>query len=101
MLNGPVSRLTLLDLTTAFDTIDHSIVLHRTEHAFGIQKLTLSFFQSYLTEREQTVANPSTLRYGVPQGSFLGPILFLPYTQLLSQIIERHSVSHSEFADDS
>jgi len=96
MLNGPVSRLTLLDLTAAFDTIDRNIVLHRIEHAFGIQKFALSFFLSYLTEREQTVTNPSTLRYGVHQGSFVGPILFLPYTQPLSQIIEKHSVSHSD-----
>ncbi|WP_419607217.1 reverse transcriptase domain-containing protein, partial [Thiolapillus sp.] len=46
-------------------------------------------------------SNPSTLLHGVPQGSVLGPILFLLYTQPLSQIIDRHSISHSEFADDS
>ena len=46
-------------------------------------------------------SNPSSLLRGVPQGSVLGPILFLLYTQPLSQIINRHSVSHSEFADDS
>ena len=46
-------------------------------------------------------SNPSTLLRGVPQGSVLSPILFLLYTQALSQIIDRHSVSHSKFADDS
>ena len=46
-------------------------------------------------------SKPSTLLHGVPQGSVFGPILFLFYTQPLSQIIDRHSVSHSEFADDS
>ena len=66
--DGQVSLLTLLDFSTAFDTIDHSILLHRLKHAFGIQKSALSFFQSYLTERQQTVSisgyssNPSTLR---------------------------------------
>ena len=105
--DGQVSLHTLLDLSAAFDTIDHSILLHRLEHAYGIQKSPLSFFPSYLTEREQTVSisgyslNPSTPRYGVPQGSVLGPILFLLYTPPVLQITDRHSVSHSEFADDS
>ena len=93
--DGQVSLLTLLDFSTAFDTTDHSILLHRLKHAFGVQKSALSFFRSYLSERQQTVSNssyssnPSTLRYGVPQGSVLGPILFLLYTQPLSQIIDR------------
>ena len=73
--NGQVSLLTLLDLSAAFDAINHSILLHRLEHALSIQKSALSFFRSYLTERQQTVSisgyssNPSTLCYGVPQGS--------------------------------
>ena len=46
-------------------------------------------------------SNPSTLLHGIPQGLVLGPILFLLHTQPLSQIIDRHSLSHSEFADDS
>ena len=46
-------------------------------------------------------SNPSTLLHGVPQGSVLGSILFLLHTQPLSHIIDRHSISHSEFADDS
>ena len=96
--DGQVSLLTLLDLCAAFDTTDH-ILLHRLEHAFSTQKSALLFFRSYLTERQQTVSmsgyssNPSTLRYGVPQGSILGPVLFLLYTPPLSQITDRHSVS--------
>ena len=102
-----MSLLTLLDLSAAFDTIDHDILFHRLEHAFGIQNSAFAFFRSYLTKRKQMVSisgyssTPSTLLHGVPQGSVLGPILFLLYTQTLSQIIDRHSVSHSEFADDS
>ena len=105
--DGQVSLLTLLDLSAAFHIIDQDILFHRLEHVFGIQNSALAFFRSYLTERKQMVfisgysSNPSTLLHGVPQGSVLGPILFLLYTQLLSQIIDRHSVSHSEFAEDS
>ena len=81
--DGQVSLLTLLDLSAAFDTIDHDILLHRLEHVFGIQNSALSFLRSYLTERKQTVpisgysSNSSTLLHGLPQGSVLGPILFL------------------------
>ncbi|WP_308339768.1 reverse transcriptase domain-containing protein, partial [Thiolapillus sp.] len=73
--DGQVSLLTLLDLSAAFDTIDHDILFHRLEHVFGIQNSALSFFRSYLTERKQMVSisgyssNPSTLLHGVPQGS--------------------------------
>ena len=92
--NGQVSLLTLLDLSAAFYTTDHSVLLHRLIHAFSIQKSALPFFRSYLTERQQTVSisgyisNSSTHCYDVPQGSVLSPILFLLYTQPLSQIID-------------
>ena len=76
----------------------HDILLHRLEHVFGIHSSALSLFQSYLTERKQMESisgygsNPSALLNGVPQGSVLGPILFLPYTKAVSQIIDRHLV---------
>ena len=87
---GQVSLLNLLDLSAAFDTIDHDILLHRLENVFGIQNSALSFFISYFTERKQMVSissyspNPFTRLHGVPQGSVLGPIPFLLYTQPLS-----------------
>jgi hypothetical protein len=101
-----VSILTLLDLSAAFDTIDHTILVNRLKIVFGIHDLALSFFESYLTDRKQTVlisgysSDPAPLSCGVPQGSVLGPLLFLLYTQPLAHIIEHHSVSHAEFADD-
>ena len=102
--DGKVSDLTLLDLSAAFDTIYHNILLYRQEHAFGITGTALSWIRLYLSDRDhQTVvvnglkSEPLRLLYGVPQGSVLGPILFvLP----LDDIFDRHSVCHHSFADD-
>ena len=66
----------------------------------------LSFFESYLKDREQVVSvlgfesSSSTLSCGVPQGSVLGPVLFILYAQPLSDIVERHSFSYHMYADD-
>ena len=85
---GKLSVLVLLDLSAAFDTIDHDILLHRLQHVFGIQGTVLSWFRSYLTKRFQIVSTQGThsdqieLCCGVPQGSVPRPILFILYTQL-------------------
>ena len=105
--SGSVSILTLQDLSAAFDTIDYSILLTRLDSTFGIRDLALSFFRSYLRDRTQIVtvngikSSPSLLTCGVPLGSVLGPILFILYTQPLSDVISHHSVSHHMFGDDS
>ena len=101
-----VSLLTLLDLSSTVDTIDHDILLDRLNYLYGISGTCLSWFRSYLSNRRQSVAianriSPTKeLNYGVPQGSILGPILFFLYIQPLSNLIKRHSLSVHLFADD-
>ena len=107
MDKGKVTALTLLDLSAAFDTIDHSILLKRLEKFFGISGSALHWLSSYLVDRSQqiklddTLSPKVTLPFGVPQGSVLGPILFTLYTTPLSTVIQGQSISHHLYADDS
>ena len=106
MDEGKLLVLVLLYLSAAFDTIDHDILLHHLQHVFDIQGPVLSWFRSHLTKRFQIVSTQDThsdqieLCYGVPQGSVLGPILFILYTQPLTSVILKHPVSHMLYADD-
>ena len=97
--------LLLLDLSTAFDTINHEF-LPRLKHDFGIRGTALNWFRSYLSDRKQYVliddhnSTETSLDFGVPQGSVLVPVLFILYTTPLTCLIEKHSVRHEMFADD-
>jgi len=98
--------LVLLDLSSAFDTIDHNTLLQRLRKRYGIAGTALKWFTSYLTGRSQSViiedceSKPHILVWGVPQGSVCGAPLFTYYTAPLSEIIERHGLSHVMYADD-
>ena len=84
--NGKVSALVLLDLTAAFDTVDHELLLLRLERQFGVCGRALNWFQSYLTGRTYCVvfggSKSSVIHVtcSVPQGSVLGPLLCILYS---------------------
>ena len=105
--DGRVTALTLLDLSAAFDTIDHTILQRRLSNWFGVSRKVLDWFKSYLTGRSQRiklgncVSSRSDLSFGVPQGSVLGPLLFTLYTTPLSSLVSGHAIPHHLYADDS
>jgi len=95
---GDLSALVLLDLSAAFDTVDHHILLQRLEHFYGLPGLVRQWFQSNLVGRRQFVRTGSStsslarILCGAPQGSVIGPILFLLYTADLLLLIEGHGL---------
>ena len=106
MDNGKVTALTLLDLSTVFDTIHHTTLLERLHGHFGISSTVFHWFKSYISNRQQRVridgslSCPQYLHFGVPQVSVLGPFLFCLYTTSTIKILTTHDVSHHMYADD-
>ena len=92
-----------IDLQKAFDTVDHHILLNKLEY-YGVRGLANNWFKSYLSNRQQFVSinginsKKQIMKYGVPQGSVLGPLLFLIYINDLHKAIKFSTVHH--FADD-
>ena len=100
-----VTVLVLLDLSSAFDTIDHDLLLQRLEHRLGIRGSALGWFRSYLLDRRMLVKIDNSserhpCKFGVPQGSVLGPLLFTVYILPLGDIINVHGLLFHLYADD-
>ena len=93
-------------MSAAFDTVDHELLLERMSKRYGVKGNALKWFRSFLQDRKQFVmidgikSKVKELRYGVPQGSVLGPILYLLYTSPIGDIIRRHSLNNHLYADD-
>ena len=110
-VNQEVACLIILDLSAAFDTINHDTLLSRLETRFAVTGVTLNWLRSYLTDRTQAVVigDPLSegsrsafvsLNSGIPQGSVLGPILFTIYTAPIGDICRKNQIKFHLYADD-
>ena len=99
--------LVMLDLSAAFDTLEHTILLDRLSRYFGFSHTVLRWISSYLTGRIQSITIGNTtsssriIEFGAPRGSILGPLLFILYTGPIHDIISAHNLDCMFYADDS
>ena len=104
--DGSFAVLVLLDLSAAFDTVDHSVLLQTLSERARIRGRALAWIKSYLSGRSQNVraaehsSKTTSVRFGVPQGSVLGPALFAVYLLPLGDLLKDLKVSYHLYADD-
>jgi hypothetical protein len=98
--------LVLLDQSAAFDTVDHGTLLTKLQNNFYIQDKALSLIKSYLGNRTFSVkvndkfSSPRDLKYGVPQGSLLGPLFYVLYTADIEEVVRNSGFQILTYADD-
>ena len=98
--------LVLLDLSAAFDTVDHSVLLNVLSSRICVTDRVIEWFQSYLTGRSQVFCTGSdysevtSIACSVPQGSVAGLLLFIAYTEDLEDTLSSFTFNHHMYADD-
>jgi hypothetical protein len=104
--SGKATLVIMCDLSAAFDTVDHNLLIKTLENTFLISDNSLKWFRSFLSSRTQKVvirnsaSSPRDILYGVPQGSVLGPVLFNLYTHSLSYTFSDCNFKSLSYADD-
>jgi len=104
--SGDMCALVLLDLSSAFDTVDHETLLTVLRRRFGISGVALDWCRDYLSDRTQTfqagpqLSGPHNVQCSVPHGSVLGPKKLIAYTEDLANVISQRQLSHHLYADD-
>jgi len=103
---GKVTVLLSLDISAAFDTLDHNILCQRAKSDFGLTGVALDWIRSFLSDRKQCVSIDSSKSQttpcltGVPQGSVLGPLLFALYVTPVGDVAKAHRMCYHQYADD-
>jgi Reverse transcriptase (RNA-dependent DNA polymerase) len=103
---GHVGALMLLDMSAAFDTVDHSILVDILRRRFGIRDAALNWLEDFLTSRSQAIrlgtnqTDDVELKFGVPQGSVTGPKRFIEYAEDVTHQFHKNNLRHHLFADD-
>jgi len=106
MDNQKLTQLIMIDLSAAFDTVDHQLLCDTMHTSFGVSSQALQWISSYLRPRSQQVIIGSvlsdnfSLEQGVPQGSCLGPVMFTMYSSSIFSVTEKHNKECHGYADD-